>query len=74
VRLVTHEGGEAGGALGAARLAWLCVGGDLATVCAAPPVLAGFEPDAAMAGLLSARLGRFRALYPALRGHFNVSA
>jgi xylulokinase len=70
VRLLTHAGGEAGGALGAARLAWLCVGGDLDAVCVAPPVVQAFEPDARQADLLGARRERFRRLYPALRDHF----
>ena len=68
--LTTHEGGEAGGALGAARLAWLAVGGDIGTVCVAPPVRDRFEPDPAQAALLDDRYARFRRLYPALRGEF----
>jgi xylulokinase len=71
VPLTTHEGGEAGGALGAARLAWLSVGGDLDAVCAAPPVRECFDPDAAQAALLDARYARYRRLYPALRGEFR---
>ena len=71
VALRTHDGGEAGGALGAARLAWLAVGGDLAQVCVAPPLRRQFDPDPAQAALLAPRLARFRALYPALRGLFG---
>jgi len=74
VPLLTHEGGEAGGALGAARLAWLCVGGDVGTVCKAPPLRQRFEPDAAAAEMLSGRHARFRALYPALQAHFHPTA
>jgi xylulokinase len=70
VPLLTHEGGEAGGALGAARLAWLSVGGELAAVCPPPPVRERFEPDPEQAGVLAARYARFRALYPALKPHF----
>ncbi len=70
VGLVTHEGGEAGGALGAARLAWLSVGGGQDAVCPAPPVRQRFAPDAAWASALQPRYERFRRLYPALRGHF----
>jgi len=74
VSLVTHHGGEAGGALGAARLAWLAAGGDLGSVCGSPPVRDRIEPDAQLAELLTARYGRFTRLYPALRGHFRDSA
>ena len=71
VPLLTHAGGEAGGALGAARLAWLAAGGDLEAVCASLPVQDRFEPDRHVAELLSARYGRFRRLYPALRAQFQ---
>lgn len=71
VPLVTHEGGEAGGALGAARLAWLAAGGDPGSVCIGPPVLDRVEPDAALAARLAPRCERFRRLYPALRPHFG---
>ena len=71
VALQTHVGGDLGAALGAARLAWLAVGGDLAEVCPAPPVQQRFEPDAAQAAELAPRYARFRALYPALRGEFG---
>ncbi|KNZ30931.1 MAG: xylulose kinase [Methylibium sp. NZG] len=67
VPLTTHTGGEAGGALGAARLAWLADGGSEAEVCTAPPVARGFEPDAAAHVALALRAERFRRLYPALR-------
>ncbi len=70
VPLVTHEGSEAGGALGAARLGWLCTGAPLSTVCTAPPVRGRFDPDATLAGPLMARYERFCRLYPALRGQF----
>jgi xylulokinase len=60
----TLDGGAAGGALGAARLAALCVGGDEATVCQTPAVLRRFEPRAAP--LLQERLARFAQLYPRL--------
>ncbi|MBT9489516.1 MAG: xylulokinase [Rubrivivax sp.] len=68
VDLVTHDGGEAGGALGAARLAWLAMGGGLATVCTAPPLRQHFQPLAAQAALHEPRYQRFRALYPAVQG------
>ncbi len=73
VATCTHAGGEAGGALGAARLAWLADGGEEAAVCVAPPLARGFEPDAAEAELLAPRAERFRALYPLLRGQFSAA-
>lgn len=77
VSLVTHEGGEAGGALGAARLASLAraahdgVAIDALAACPPPPVRARFEPDAAEVDALAARRARFQALYPALRESFR---
>jgi xylulokinase len=73
VPLVTHEGGEAGGALGAARLACLAQGGDPGAVCASPPIRDRVEPDARLAALLAPRYERFRRLYPALSLHFGAS-
>ena len=70
VPLLTHEGGEAGGALGAARLAWLADGGVEAQVCTAPPVARRFEPEPLVRQRLAARGERFRRLYPALREQF----
>lgn len=67
VPLALGEGGEAGGALGAARLAWLSDGGAVDAVCTRPPVRARFVPDASQAPAQRARHGRFRALYRALR-------
>jgi xylulokinase len=66
VEIVTHTGGEAGGALGAARLAWLACGGEEASVCTVPPVARSFVPDATERARLRPRYERFRALYPAL--------
>ena len=72
--LQTHTGGEAGAALGAARLAWLADLGQQgvsdaeaqARVCQPPPVAQRFEPDAEQHAALRLRYARFRALYPAL--------
>jgi xylulokinase len=69
--LQTHAGGEAGGAIGAARLAWLSTGADLDRVCTPPPVVQRFDPDPAEAQRLADRYARFRALYPALRERFG---
>lgn len=63
VEIVTHGGSAAGGALGAARLAWLATGAALAQVCAAPDVDQVYRPDAAEQALLAPRYARFRALY-----------
>jgi len=74
VPLQTHEGGEAGGALGAARLAWLACGGTVAEVCRVPPVSARYTPDAAQAAQLAPRRARWQRLYPLLRDEFSASA
>lgn len=74
VGLVTHDGGEAGAALGAARLAALAAGADLTTVCRAPPLRQHFQPLAAQAALHEPRYQRFRALYPALRSAFRPAS
>jgi xylulokinase len=71
VAMHLHAGAEAGGALGAARLAWLADGGDEAQVCRSAPVAREFEPDPAEAAALAARYERFRALYRAVRGQFG---
>ncbi|NRT54500.1 xylulokinase [Sphaerotilus uruguayifluvii] len=72
VPMVTRHGGEAGGALGAARLAWLADGGTLDEVCPAPEIAATFQPDPAETARLAARHARFRALYRAVAGLFPV--
>ncbi|MBC7665494.1 MAG: xylulokinase [Caulobacter sp.] len=69
--LTKRDGGEAGGALGAARLAWLADGGDLATVCAKQPVVESFQPQPARRAALMARYARFRKLYPLLKESFR---
>ncbi len=70
VRLVTGVGAEAGGALGAARLAWLAVGGTVEEVCRTPAIARVAEPDAALAASLHDRHARFQRLYAALRAEF----
>jgi xylulokinase len=71
VTLRAHVGAEAGAALGAARLAWLADGGDETDVCRGAAVTREFRPDASDVELLAPRLVRFRALYLALRSHFE---
>ena len=73
VRLVTHTGGEAGGALGAARLGWLCVGGAVADVCVPPTVRDVVDPDPDLTAVLHARHARFSQLYPALQQAFAAA-
>jgi xylulokinase len=72
--MVTRQGGEAGGALGAARLAWLADGGSVAQVCLAPAVAQRFEPQGgAQADALHARHLRFARLYAAVQGEFAAA-
>jgi xylulokinase len=70
--LWTHHGGEAGGALGAARLAWLAGGGRVDQVCLTPPVQATYVPDPAQAEALAERRPRWQRLYPLLREEFDA--
>ncbi|OQS40978.1 hypothetical protein B0T45_09065 [Chromobacterium haemolyticum] len=63
--ILTHQGGEACAALGAARLGWLADGGDLGAVCVKPSPRALHAPDPARLQALQARLRHFRALYQA---------
>ena len=70
VRLVTGVGAEAGGALGAARLARLATGGTVDEVCRTPAVARIAEPDPALAAALQPRHARFQRLYDPLRGEF----
>ena len=71
VAMRTHPDGAAGGAVGAARLAWLADGGDEGDVCRVPKISAEFTREPVEASLLLSRHERFRALYPALRGQFG---
>ncbi|HEU4383125.1 MAG TPA: xylulokinase [Anaeromyxobacteraceae bacterium] len=64
--LRVHAGGEAGAALGAARLAQLACGADERAVCAPPPVASEHAPSPGSAERFQPRLERFRALYRAL--------
>ena len=65
--IVTHEESAAGGALGAARLAWLAVGASMSDVCRVPAILKTYQPDAQEKQILAPRYARFRAIYPALK-------
>ena len=72
VPLQLHEGGEAGGALGAARLAWLADGGAVSDVCRLPPVRQTLLPEPQAHARLMARYQRFTALYRAVRDQFQA--
>ncbi len=61
--IVTHQGGETGGALGAARLAALADGGSEADWCGKPAVDAVYQPDARRSEDLRKRYQTFRSLY-----------
>ena len=65
IEIVTHIGSKAGGALGAARLGQLAVGGDLETICVKPQIDQIFKPDLSKHIDLQKRLSKFRTLYKA---------
>jgi len=71
VSLTLYAGSETGGALGAARLAWLADGGTVAEVCTLPPVKQKLTPSAEGAGSHKTRHARFQVLYMALRDQFR---
>lgn len=71
VPLTLYAGSETGGALGAARLAWLADGGVLAEVCTLPPVKQQLVPSATDVDLHRTRHARFRVLYVALCDQFR---
>lgn len=63
VEIVTHGSSTVGGALGAARLAWLATGAPASAVCSAPEVDARYHPEPAEQEMLAPRYAQFRALY-----------
>jgi xylulokinase len=72
--LALRAGGEVGAALGAARLGQLAADprATVTAVCPPPPIVELAEPVAAWQPALTARLARFRALYPALHPLFRT--
>ena len=61
--------GDFGAAFGAARLGLIAAtGADAVDLCTAPRVACTVEPSSLHAAAFAAALGRYRALYPALRG------
>jgi xylulokinase len=63
IELMTADGAEAGGAIGAGRLAWLALGRSEDDVCRPPAARALFQPRAERHPALLGRLERFRELY-----------
>ncbi|WP_413735788.1 xylulokinase [Sodalis sp. RH21] len=63
IPVVTHRDGAAGGALGAARLGWLAVGGNEAEVCRKPAIHTRFTAGTDRAEQLRGRLARYRLFY-----------
>jgi xylulokinase len=61
--VVTHKGGETGGALGAARLACLAAGKPLNKVCEKPEIYQTWSADAQRHKTLMQRYAQFKALY-----------
>lgn len=68
--IVTLEGSETGGALGAARLGWLAAGGKESEVCRAPAIRARYTSNTEQRAGLLPRYDRFTQLYPRLRDLF----
>lgn len=66
VDLTLHEGGETGGALGAARLAWLATGAPELQVCRVPPVSHTFKPNLQLRSSLQKRFDSFQKAYSQL--------
>lgn len=67
ISIVTHQESTAGGALGAARLAWLAAGASMTDVCRAPQISKTYQPDNEERQILAPRYERFRSIYPALK-------
>lgn len=61
--IVTHKGGETGGALGAARLAALAAGRDLEKICQKPEIYQKWLARPEQRPLLMQRYAQFQALY-----------
>ncbi len=72
VPLTYREGGEVGGAFGAARLGLLAAtGGDPVTVCTAPKVSKIVEPVSALKDQMAPRRALFTDLYKSLKPSFR---
>jgi xylulokinase len=72
VSLEQRTGGEAGAAIGAARLGWLASGAGIDEACAALGAAPRrFDPEQAEQARLEARYARFGALYASIADHFS---
>ncbi|WP_029031076.1 xylulokinase [Salinarimonas rosea] len=70
--LTRYSGGEAGPAVGAARLGRIAAtGASVAEIATPPPILDVTAPDPALRDAYAERLPRWRALYRALREEFR---
>jgi xylulokinase len=69
VRIHTHVGSEAGGALGAARLGALADGLSEVAVCTKPPIAQSFEP--VLVEGLATRYEKFKLLYQTVKPLFQ---
>jgi xylulokinase len=68
VRLAYPQGGDAGPALGAAKLALMAAtGASAAEACSRPPIAHVIEPEPALAARLAPRLARYRAASATIR-------
>lgn len=71
-RLVYRDGGETAAALGAARLAWMSLAGEVPETLHQPgPVLHEVTPEDDLAARLAPRRAIWRGLYPALSQTFQ---
>jgi xylulokinase len=68
--IVTLQGGEAGAALGAARLGWLAAGGEETQVCKSPAISRSYLPDSTQRERLLPRYEKFRTIYPRMKDLF----
>jgi len=64
--LTVHRDADYGGAMGAARLAWLSTGAPVEQVCKLPPVERTHHPEASRHSALLQRHANFVQLYPML--------
>jgi xylulokinase len=72
ISLHYRAGGEVGPALGAARLARICVTGEAAAeVCKPPPLESVVDPEAKLVDHYAQRLPVYRRLYQSLKGEFR---
>lgn len=72
IPLVYRESCDVGPALGAARLARLCLGeDDIETVCKQPTITQVIDPDFSLRDQLLPRYEKYKALYLALKPHFK---